>query len=164
MSKLSRRNTRHDQYAYRRKLPFVGNDKGGDWWNVTPSGRYEADYQTGKAYAVAFWRICGGRPNVGSDLGGILMAMHAPTRRRSQRHNGLSGIEVGFIRTIGEIIAITVGVPVLIGLGPERIRKGHKLPAREAARRVRWSAKFTGLMLRVKHEQYRKDVAARGLH
>jgi hypothetical protein len=47
-----------DRYAYRNKLPFVAKAKSGGefWWNVTPSWQYEADYQTGRAYAVAFWR------------------------------------------------------------------------------------------------------------
>jgi hypothetical protein len=36
-----------------------------------------------------------GRPTLGLDLGQILMAMHAPTRRRSQMHDGPSGIEGG---------------------------------------------------------------------
>jgi hypothetical protein len=76
-ARLARRAKLERQYAYRDKLPFVARNKSGGefWWNVTPSGEYEADYQTGKAYAVAFWRICGGRPTCGIDLGQILFAM-----------------------------------------------------------------------------------------
>ena len=53
---LARRAKLEHQYAYRNKLPFVAKAKSGSefWWNVTPSGEYEDDYQTGRAYAVAF--------------------------------------------------------------------------------------------------------------
>ena len=110
---LARRAKLEHQYAYRNKLPFVAKAKSGSefWWNVTPSGEYEDDYQTGRAYMVAFWSICGGRPTCGIDLGQILFAMHELPRPRTKayrRHNGLagnlSGIEIGFIRTIGEIV------------------------------------------------------------
>jgi hypothetical protein len=128
---LARRAKLERQYAYRNKLPFVAKAKSGSefWWNVTPSGEYEADYQTGRAYAVAFWSICGGRPTCGIDLGQILFAMHERPRPRTKayrRHDGLSGIEVGFIRTVGDIVDMAVGVPVLVGLGPQAPCKGEK--------------------------------------
>jgi hypothetical protein len=87
-ARLARRAKLERQYAYRDKLPFVARNKSGGefWWNVTPSGEYEADYQTGKAYAVAFWRICGGRPTCGIDLGQILFAMHERPRPRTKAY------------------------------------------------------------------------------
>jgi hypothetical protein len=48
---------------------------------------------------------CGGR-GFGLDLGEILFAMYDPQRSKSDRLDGLSGIEVGFIRAIGDIIDI----------------------------------------------------------
>ena len=172
-ARLARRAKLERQYAYRDKLPFVARNKssGEFWWNVTPSGRYEADYQTGKAYAVAFWSICGGRPTCGIDLGQILFAMHERPRPRTKayrRHNGLSGIETGFIRTIGEIVDLAVGVPVLVGLGPQtfkRLAKGKKpLSSREMSVRVGMAAKLTGILLESKHEQDRKRAAEINRH
>jgi hypothetical protein len=150
---LARRANLERQYAYRDKLPFVARNKSGGefWWNVAPSGEYEDDYQTGKAYAVAFWSICGGRPTCGIDLGQILFAMHERPRPRTKayrRHNGLSGIETGFIRTIGEIVDIAVGVSVLVGLGPEYLAKGKTgLSSRETSLRIGMAAKLTGILL-----------------
>jgi hypothetical protein len=164
-ARLARRANLERQYAYRDKLPFVARNKSGGefWWNLTPSGEYEADYQTGKAYAVAFWRICGGRPTCGIDLGEILFAMHERPRPRTKayrRHNGLSGIEVGFIRTIGEAVAIAVGVPVLVGLGSKCLAKGKTdLSSREMSLRVGLAAKLTGILLESKDEQDRKRAA-----
>jgi hypothetical protein len=167
---LARRVKLERQYAYRNKLPFVAKAKSGSefWWNVTPSGEYEDDYQTGRAYAVAFWSICGGRPTCGIDLGQILFAMHELPRPRTKayrRHDGLSGIEVGFIRTVGEIVDMAVGVPVLVGLGPQvfkRLAKGKKpLSSRETSVRVRMAAKLTGILIDSKQEWDRKQAAAR---
>jgi hypothetical protein len=171
---LARRAKLERQYAYRDKLPFVARNKSGGefWWNVAPSGEYEDDYQTGKAYAVAFWSICGGRPTCGIDLGQILFAMHELPRPRTKayrRHNGLagslSGIEIGFIRTIGDIVDMTVRVPVIVGLGPQgfkRLAKGKKpLSSRETSVRVRMAAKLTGILIDSKQEWNRKQAAAR---
>jgi len=171
---LARRAKLEHQYAYRNKLPFVAKAKSGSefWWNVTPSGEYEDDYQTGRAYAVAFWSICGGRPTCGIDLGQILFAMHELPRPRTKayrRHNGLagslSGIEIGFIRTIVKSLDMAVGVPVLVGLGPQafkRLAKGKKpLSSREMSVRVGMAAKLTGILLDSKHEWSRKQAAAR---
>jgi hypothetical protein len=171
---LARRANLERQYAYRDKLPFVARNKSGGefWWNVAPSGEYEDNYQTGKAYAVAFWSICGGRPTCGIDLGQILFAMHELPRPRTKayrRHNGLagslSGIEIGFIRTIGDIADMTVRVPVIVGLGPQgfkRLAKGKKpLSSRETSVRVRMAAKLTGILIDSKQEWNRKQAAAR---
>lgn len=156
-------NRRKDEYSYRDELPFMARGRRPSWWSVTPSGQYQIDYQTGRAYAVAFWRACGGRPACGLELGQILFAMHDPARRKSKRWDGLSGIEVGFIRTIGEIIDIATAVPVLVGQGPDRIQAGI---AKTPHRSVRMSAKLTRILLEAKHGQDRKRAAnvAASLH
>jgi hypothetical protein len=89
--------------------------------------------------------------------------MHEGPRPRTKayrRHNGLSGIETGFIRTIGEIVDIAHGVPVLVRLGSEYPAKGKTdLSSREMSLRVRVAAKLTGILLESKHEQDRKRAA-----
>lgn len=151
---------RKDKYAYRNKLPFMSRRTRAlhhsSWWNVTPTGDYVADFQTGKEYATAFWRVCGGRPTCGLELGEILFAMHDRGQRRSHRWNGLSGIEIGFIRTIGTIIDLTTGAAVLAAYGPRRLASGK---ARVTNQQVRNAAKFTNILLEAKHAQDQKFAA-----
>src|ERR1700722_20531279 len=118
---MSARKIRNDLYAYREKLPFFvararrTGPRLNPWWNVSPTGDYGADYQTGAEYAAAFWRVCGKTGHAGDDLGQILFAMHAPGRKKSKRDDdGLSGIEIGFIRGIGDIIDIMKVLPVVV--------------------------------------------------
>lgn len=135
------RKNRKDKYAYRDKLPFMakgrrsGRRRNPIWWNVKPSGEYEADYKTGREYATAFWRVSGGRPTCGIDLGEILFAMHDPARPKSDRWDGLSGIEVSFIRTISEIMDIVIALPALVREGPKRLQLRQDNSPRHSHRR-----------------------------
>jgi hypothetical protein len=149
-----------DPYAYRDRLPFVlphSRGRAADrptWWNVNPTGDYKTDFQTGKEYAVTFWKVCGGRSACGLELGQILFAMHDPLRPRSDRHDGLSGIEIGFIRTIGTIVDFAVQVPVIVGQ-TVRQRKTPKITKRQ----VRGAAKITGILLNLQHKDDLKRAA-----
>ena len=147
-------------YAYRDELPFFVNRRSAKnaWWNVMPSGDYFADYKTGEEYAAAFWRVCGGRPTCGLDLGQILFAMHDPGRQRSDRYDGLSGIEVGFIRTIGQIVDIAVGVPVMVNQSRTGLRRRM---GRITNKKVRASAKVTQVILEALHASDRKRAEKR---
>jgi hypothetical protein len=155
----SNREPRKDEYAYRDKLPFMRSTtfRAPNWWNVTPSGDYEIDCQTGQTYAAAFWRVSGGRPLCGIELGQILLAMHDPGRRKSEplRHNGLSGIEVGFIRTIGEIMDIVIALPALIRERKRLPRSAAKITVRD----TRAAARVVQIFLERKHKPYQKRSA-----
>ena len=139
--------SRNDRYAYREKLPFVMRHT---WWNVSPTGNYEADYQTGQEYAAAFWRVCGKTGFAGSDLAQILFAMH--DRKKSSGRNDLSGIEIGFIRGIGDIIDIMKVVPALTMMTMQSRKR--KLKVRRRA--VNAFAKVTQIFLDGKQVQSRK--------
>lgn len=162
MSKIRKSTTvkrRKDDYAYREKLPFIPRGRSGvsnGWWHVRPSGKFETDYETGQAYAAAFWRVSGGRPICGIEVGQILLAMHDPARRRSDRPDGLSGIEVGFIRTIGDIVDITTGTAVLAALDPNLLASGK---AEVTNRKVRAAAKIAQILLDGKLKRDRKAAA-----
>ena len=76
--------------------------------------------------------MSGGRPICGIELGQILFAMHDPARPKSDRRDGLSGIEVGFIRTISEIMDIVIALPALVREGPKRVQlRTAKITARD---------------------------------
>ena len=82
--------------------------------------------------------------------------MHDPARRRSDRSDGLSGIEVGFIRTIGEIVDLATAVAVLTARGPRRLVTGK---AEVTNRKVRTAAKFTQILLEGQHKRDRELAA-----
>jgi hypothetical protein len=155
MSTRKIRKSRKDLYAYRKKLPFFDRKRGtsATWWNVSPTGNYETDYQTGQEYAAAFWRVSGTTGCAGSDLGQILLAMHEPSRKKSKRHNGLSGIEIGFIRGIGDIIDIMKVIPALAVQTRRQLRSGKLKVTRLTVNRF---TKATQIWLEAKQAQSRK--------
>jgi hypothetical protein len=144
-------------YAYRNNLPFVNRKSldGLSWWSVVPTGNYQADYEVGRRHAMEFWRQCGTNGNFGLDLGQILMEMHSPKRKRSDRHNGLSGIEVGFIRTIGELMACLIGIPALVGSLPKNSTK-LKIKKSVFKKKIKTTVDFVGLLVRSGHERERE--------
>jgi hypothetical protein len=146
-------------YAYRDNLPFVNRHQ---WWSVSPTGDYQADYDIGRQHAMEFWRQCGTYGNFGIDLGQILFAMHGPKRKRSGRHDGLSGIEVGFIRTICELFVCLVGVPAFITIIKDLPKKSlWKLNARQKRvfkKKIKMTVGFVDLLVGTSHERRRKVV------
>lgn len=86
-------------------LPFFKPGKrGGSWWSVHPTGDYEADHETGRGYALALlplMRVEVAGPATIPWIVGDMMA--ACSRRRGD--DRFSGIEVGFLSGLGDIIA-----------------------------------------------------------
>jgi hypothetical protein len=145
-----------DLHAYRNQLPFFKASATGRqaWWNVNPTGDYEADYQTGEEYALAFWKVTGGRGTCGLELGQILFAMHDPLRPKTDSPHGLSGIEIGFVRTIGVIIDFATSLPAFVDQVAKRRKKIKITP-----RQVRGAAKIMGVLLDIKHKDDIKQRA-----
>jgi hypothetical protein len=114
-----------DFYAYRRNYPFARLQRRGEpvWSQVTPSGDYSQDYETGRDYALLFWKECGSRGSVGLDLAYILIGIHEAKRQpqylsgKRMKHN-LSGVEIGFLQTIGELMTAARNATFLVALGP----------------------------------------------
>jgi hypothetical protein len=154
-STKSRRRT--NEYAYRDKLPFIGKGHFFGWWSVKPSGDYQRDFATGREYALQFWKVCGKHGNMGLDLSSILLAVCEVTRGRRRtgvRRSGVSGIEVGFLRTIGDLFQASMFATVMVGIGSKRLAK-RDLSRREGQQK---SAAAAGLVGILAHDFHRGTV------
>jgi hypothetical protein len=120
-----------DPYAYRLNLPFVkrygGRGRALHWWHVNPTGDFCKDYDTGREYALEFLRQCANRGNMGTDLSNILWALHEVKRTKRRRlRNGKyvktrpHGIELGFMRGVGELFQSSMLAIYLVKMGPDR--------------------------------------------
>jgi hypothetical protein len=136
-------------------LPFTDRKAQGRgyWWSVKPTGKFHADYEIGRQHAMDFWRQCGAKGNLGFDLGEILLAMYSPKQGRHKgRRDHFSGIECGFIRTIGELMACLVGVPALVSSLPENSRK-LKIKKPVFRKKIKTTVDFVELLVRSGHER-----------
>jgi hypothetical protein len=97
-------------------LPFFkkGREVASSWWNVTPSGDYATDLETGMAYAKAFLPLM--NYNAGaSDLGVIVshMAIVGRDPSRVKAWRGIDDIALGFLMGIGgSLQSAIVGVSI----------------------------------------------------
>lgn len=94
-----------DAIATRDALPFFKKGRrkvATTWWNVTPSGDYVADLETGKAYARAFLPMLAFNAGA-SDLGCIVSHMAIAGRDNANVKNwrGIDAIALGFMLEIG---------------------------------------------------------------
>lgn len=104
--------------AMRDALPFFKKGRGKvatSWWNVTPSGDYSADLETGKAYARAFFPML--RFNAGAaSLGAIVSEMAKAGRNPATNPKdwrGIDAVALGFMPEIGgSLQAAMVGMAV----------------------------------------------------
>jgi hypothetical protein len=111
--------------AMRDALPFFRKGRGKvetSWWNVTPSGDYATDLETGMSYARAFLPLL--MFNAGaSDLGCIVSHMALAGRDRSRTPEdwrGIDSIALGFMMGIGGSLQSAVGC---IGIAAAAIEK-----------------------------------------
>jgi hypothetical protein len=157
-----------DPYAYRRKLPFMGRTRhASTWWDVSPTGNWNADFETGKKYAMTFWRVAGSRSSFGLDFGEIMFGMMVAETQR--RH---SGIEVGFIRTLGDLMGWLFQLPVVVGRGFDEKKKSFRRLPRPVLRKGVWAAtRFIGLIADSHHKkeaakmaEFKKQHGAVALH
>lgn len=127
--------------ALRDALPFFKKGRGKvktSWWNVTPSGDYAADLQTGEEYARAFLPMM--MYNAGaSDLGAIVshMALAGRKSRNPKQRRGIDNIALGFLFGIGGSLQAAMGGVAIAAsaikhpegtLGPEFLKlveEGH---------------------------------------
>jgi hypothetical protein len=112
--KTRRTKAKNEATAMRDALPFFRKGRGKiptSWWNVTPSGNYSADIETGMAYASAFLPLM--KYNAGAaSLGAIVsdMAKAGSNLEKDPRHRrGIDNIALGFIMGIGGILQSTMG-------------------------------------------------------
>jgi hypothetical protein len=125
-------------------LPFFRNRRGKvaqSYWNVTPSGDYSANLETGKAYARAFMPML--RFNAGaSDLAAIISDMAKAGRDAANNPKdwrGVDAVALGFMIEIGTslqaaMVSIAVAAVAIerpaSDLGPkfvELVKKGNAM-------------------------------------
>lgn len=107
-----------DAIATRDALPFFKKGRGkvaASWWNVTPSGNYAKDLETGKAYARAFRPMLSFNAG-GCDLAAIVSDMALAGRDRAnapKAYRGIDDIALGFMMEIGGALqSATLGFAV----------------------------------------------------
>jgi hypothetical protein len=117
--------SKSEAIALRDALPFFRNRRGkvaASWWNVTPSGDYAADLETGMAYAKAFLPMM--MFNAGaSDLGTIVSDMAKAGRdceKNPKNRRGIDDIALGFLMGIGGSLQAAI---VSIGIAAAAIEK-----------------------------------------
>lgn len=98
-----------DLTAIRNALPFFKPGRGKvetSWWNVTPSGNYAVDLETGKAYARAFLPVMtfnAGASTLGTIVSDMAKAGRDPIKNpKSYRH--IDAVALGFLMQIGGIL------------------------------------------------------------
>jgi hypothetical protein len=104
--------------ALRDALPFFKKRRGkvaASYWNVTPSGNYSADLESGQAYARAFMPML--TFNAGaSDLAAIVSDMAKAGRdaaKNPKDWRGIDAVALGFMMEIGgSLQAAMVGMAV----------------------------------------------------
>jgi hypothetical protein len=98
--------TKSDAIAIRNALPFFKEGRGKvatSWWNVTPSGDYSADLETGKAYARSFLPMLtfnAGASDLACIVSGMAIAARA-TNQNLREWRGVDAIALGFMMEIG---------------------------------------------------------------
>jgi len=105
----------HEQM--RDALPFFKKGRGKvspTWWNVTPSGDYATDLETGMAYAKAFLPLMthnSGACDLGVIVSHMAIAGRDPVRVKASR--GIDDIALGFLMGIGgSLQSAMVGISI----------------------------------------------------
>ena len=99
-----RRGRQQSQYELY-PLPFF-NVKKLSTWDVTPTGDYVVDCETGRAYAVEFLKSCDGTVGWSTMLGCIVadMIRAGPTGAFPSGRPKVNGMVLGFMRVISSIL------------------------------------------------------------
>jgi hypothetical protein len=105
---------RKDAYDYRAKLPFVKYDGARSivWWNVTPTGKWVADFNVGRQYALKFWEVCGSGRTFALEFQRVILGML--TTPKNYKDAGYSGIEAGFLLAVGELSGGVIHIDTLL--------------------------------------------------
>lgn len=123
-----RARSKSDLEIARDALPFFKMRSGSDptsWWNVKPTGNYTRDFITGCRYAgmvLPLMRYVAGP----SSLGWIIRDMQAAVAKRRggrRQSDKWSGIEVGFVRGLGDLIVAGLASTTLVASSPENMKR-----------------------------------------
>ncbi len=117
-AKNSTKRPKNEATTLRDALPFFKKGRGKvatSWWNVTPTGNYSADLETGKDYARAFLPMM--TFNAGAaDLGAIVSDMAKAGRdpvKNPKNWRGIDAVALGFLMEIGgSLQSAMIGIAV----------------------------------------------------
>jgi hypothetical protein len=104
-----------DPYGYRGKLLFIKYSNRPSsivWWNVTPTGKWVTDFNVGRQYARKFWDVCGSGRTFALEFQQVILGMLMTAKNYGD--SGYSGIEAGFLLTIGELSGGVIPVDTLL--------------------------------------------------
>lgn len=108
-----RKAAKSEAIAARDSLPFFKKGRGtgsASWWNVTPSGSYAADLETGKAYARAFLPVL--TFNAGaSNLAVIVSHMAIAGRdlaKNPKEWCGIDAVALGFMMEVANMLQYAI--------------------------------------------------------
>lgn len=93
-------------HAMRDALPFFKKGRGKEatsWWNVTPTGNYTADLETGKGYARDFLPLMtfnAGSASLGAIVSDMARAGRDPTKNPKD-WRGIDSVALGFLMEMG---------------------------------------------------------------
>jgi hypothetical protein len=105
-TKAKKAKVKNEATAMRDALPFFKKGRGKvetSWWDVTPSGDYATDLETGKGYARAFLPMLSYNAGA-SDLGIIVSHMALAGRdpvKAPKAWRGIDAVALGFLMEIG---------------------------------------------------------------
>ena len=85
--------------------------------------------------------------------------MHDPARKRSNRGDRLSGIEVGFIRGVGDIITILKIMHPLVNALMKKPRGAKSKTPKITCRQIKGVGRVAEMLLEAKQERDRKREA-----
>jgi hypothetical protein len=107
-------------------LPFFKSGRGKvatSWWNVSPSGNYSEDLETGMEYAKAFLPLMAynaGASSLGTVVSHMAIAGRDPSRVRPWR--GIDAVALGFLMGIGGSLQSAMASVAIAAVAIERPR------------------------------------------
>ena len=94
--------------------------------------------------------------NMGLELSEVLLVLHEAKRLRHRYVTGkladhdLSGIEIGFLRTVGDLLQASMYATVMVVIGAKRLAK-RDLPQRKSLQRMKAAAGLIGVLADATH-------------
>jgi tRNA G37 N-methylase Trm5 len=79
---------------------------------VTPTGKWVADFNVGRQYALKFWEVCGSGRTFALEFQQVILGML--TTAKTYKDASYSGIEAGFLLAVGELSGGVIHIHTLL--------------------------------------------------
>jgi hypothetical protein len=135
----------------------------GSWWNVAPTGNYTEDYETGRSYAVPLLPLMlrnDGPSSLSMILGDMFEAVARRRKGKYSRGEKLSGIEIGFMRGLGDLILCGIASTVYVGLHEKGSKEIAEISARVTPKHGEIAVKLIALLATSSIEHDHREAAA----